>query len=179
MTYLNCKWVSTRWQCTTIRHNTQITHITQNNTPHSNNHSTQNYTNNKGHTTHNEYNANTITTTTNTIQLQLIQVQLQLSAWYLSTICQWATLILTLFNYICRWVILLLTYYQFVYTTFIRMLIRYDPPGCKFQKPWDGISIVYTLRKPFRRIEDAKYGQIHEDVDGDNDVLRKPSSLNR
>jgi hypothetical protein len=27
--YLNWKWVSTRWQCTTIRHNTQITHITQ------------------------------------------------------------------------------------------------------------------------------------------------------
>jgi hypothetical protein len=49
---------------TTIRHNTQITHITQNNTPRSN---TQNYTHNKGHTTHNEYNANTITTTTNTI----------------------------------------------------------------------------------------------------------------
>jgi hypothetical protein len=34
-----------------------------NNTPHSNKHSTQNYTYNKGHTTHNEYNANTITTT--------------------------------------------------------------------------------------------------------------------
>jgi hypothetical protein len=28
--------------------------------------STGNYINNKGHTTHNEYNANTITTTTNT-----------------------------------------------------------------------------------------------------------------
>jgi hypothetical protein len=52
--YLNCKWVFTRWQCTTIRHNTQITHITQNNTPDSNKHSTQNYTNNEGHTTHNE-----------------------------------------------------------------------------------------------------------------------------
>jgi hypothetical protein len=37
---------------TTIRHNTQITHITQN------------YINNKGDTTHNEYNTNTITTTT-------------------------------------------------------------------------------------------------------------------
>jgi hypothetical protein len=35
---------------TTIRHNTQITHITQN------------YRNNKGHTTHTECNANTITT---------------------------------------------------------------------------------------------------------------------
>jgi hypothetical protein len=40
--------------------------MTQNNTPHSK-HSTQNYTNNKGHTTHNEYNANIIATTTNTI----------------------------------------------------------------------------------------------------------------
>jgi hypothetical protein len=49
---------------TTIRHNTQITHITQNDTPHSK-HSTQNY-NNKGHTTHNVYNENTLTTTTNT-----------------------------------------------------------------------------------------------------------------
>jgi hypothetical protein len=27
--YLSCKWVFTRWQCTTIRHKTQITHITQ------------------------------------------------------------------------------------------------------------------------------------------------------
>jgi hypothetical protein len=63
ITYLNCRWVFIRWQCTTIRHNTQITHITQNNTPHSNKQSTQNYTNNKGHTTHNEYNENTITTT--------------------------------------------------------------------------------------------------------------------
>jgi hypothetical protein len=34
-----------------LRCNTQITHITQNNTPHSN--KTQ-HTNNKGHTTHNE-----------------------------------------------------------------------------------------------------------------------------
>jgi hypothetical protein len=42
---------------TTIRHNTQITHHTQTK------HSTQNYTINKGHTTHNEYNANTVTTT--------------------------------------------------------------------------------------------------------------------
>jgi tRNA(Arg) A34 adenosine deaminase TadA len=45
---------------TTIRHNTQITH--QNQTKHS----TLNYTNNKGHTTHNEYNENTLTTTTET-----------------------------------------------------------------------------------------------------------------
>jgi hypothetical protein len=43
---------------TTIRDNTQITHITQNNTPRSKKHSTQNYTNNKGHTTRNEYNYN-------------------------------------------------------------------------------------------------------------------------
>jgi hypothetical protein len=45
---------------TAIRHNTQITHITQN------------YTNNKGHTTHNEYSANTITATTNTITTTII-----------------------------------------------------------------------------------------------------------
>jgi hypothetical protein len=44
-----------------LRHNTQITHHTQTK------HSTQNYTNNKVHTAHNEYNANTITYTTNTI----------------------------------------------------------------------------------------------------------------
>jgi hypothetical protein len=47
---------------TTIRHNTQhtshkITHHAQTK------HSTQNYTNSKGHTTHIEYNANTIPTT--------------------------------------------------------------------------------------------------------------------
>jgi hypothetical protein len=29
--YLNCKWVFTRWQCTTLRHNT---HHTQTNTAH-------------------------------------------------------------------------------------------------------------------------------------------------
>jgi hypothetical protein len=46
---------------TTIRHNTQITHHAQTK------HSTQNYKNNKGHTTYNEYNANAITTTTTTI----------------------------------------------------------------------------------------------------------------
>jgi hypothetical protein len=45
---------------TTVRHNTQITHHTQTNT------------NNKGHTTHNEYDANIIT-------LQQIQLQLQLN----------------------------------------------------------------------------------------------------
>jgi hypothetical protein len=49
---------------TTIRHNTKITHITQNNTPHSNKTQHTKLQNNKGHTTHNEYNANTITTTT-------------------------------------------------------------------------------------------------------------------
>jgi hypothetical protein len=46
---------------TTIRHNTQITHHPQTK------HITQYYTNNDGHTTRNEYNANSITTTTNTI----------------------------------------------------------------------------------------------------------------
>jgi hypothetical protein len=53
----------TRWQW--YYKTTQHT----NNTPHSNKHSTQNYTNNKGHTTHNECNANTITTTRNTITI--------------------------------------------------------------------------------------------------------------
>jgi hypothetical protein len=52
---------------TTTRHNTQLTHITQNNTTLKQKHSTQNYTNNKGHSIHNKYNANTITTTTDTI----------------------------------------------------------------------------------------------------------------
>jgi hypothetical protein len=32
--YLNCKWVFTRWHCTTIRHNTQITHHIHTNTAH-------------------------------------------------------------------------------------------------------------------------------------------------
>jgi hypothetical protein len=57
ITYFNCKWVFTLWQWDYNK--TQHA----NNTPHSNKHSTQNNTNNKGHTTHNEYNANTITTT--------------------------------------------------------------------------------------------------------------------
>jgi hypothetical protein len=43
-----------------IQHTNNTHHTTI--APHSNKHSTQNYTNNKGHTTHNEYNANTITT---------------------------------------------------------------------------------------------------------------------
>jgi hypothetical protein len=43
-----------------ITHNTQITHITQN------------YINNEGHTTHSEYNANTIRTTTNTLSFNLM-----------------------------------------------------------------------------------------------------------
>jgi hypothetical protein len=51
---------------TAIRHNTQITHHAQTK------HSTQNNTNNKGHTTRNDYNANTITTTTNTIRTTMI-----------------------------------------------------------------------------------------------------------
>jgi hypothetical protein len=48
---------------TTIRHNTQATHITQISHHAQTKHSTQNYTNNKEQTTHNEYNGNTITTT--------------------------------------------------------------------------------------------------------------------
>jgi hypothetical protein len=55
--YLNCKWVFTRWQW--YYNKTQhTTHITQNNHHTQTKHSTQNYTNNKGHTTHNEYNYN-------------------------------------------------------------------------------------------------------------------------
>jgi hypothetical protein len=55
---------------TTIRHNTQhtshkITHHAQTK------YSTKSYTNNKGHTTHKDYNANTITATTIKLQLQL------------------------------------------------------------------------------------------------------------
>jgi hypothetical protein len=48
--YLNCKWVCTRWQWY-YNKTTQIAHITQNVTPHSNKHSTRNYINTKGHTT--------------------------------------------------------------------------------------------------------------------------------
>jgi hypothetical protein len=54
--YFNCKWIFIWWQW--YYNKTQHT----NNTPRSK-HSTQNYTNNKGHTTHNAYTANTITTT--------------------------------------------------------------------------------------------------------------------
>jgi hypothetical protein len=61
----------TRWQWYYNKHNTGITHVTQNNTPHANKHSTQNYTNNKEHTTHNEYNANTTTTIKKQLQLEL------------------------------------------------------------------------------------------------------------
>jgi hypothetical protein len=56
---------------TTIRHKTQITHITQNNTSPSNKNIIQNYTNNEGHIVHNEYNANTFKTTTNTITITI------------------------------------------------------------------------------------------------------------
>jgi hypothetical protein len=60
---------------TTIRYNTQITLITQNITHHAQTkHSTQNYTHNRGHTTHNEHNVNTITTTTNTITTTTILI---------------------------------------------------------------------------------------------------------
>jgi hypothetical protein len=58
---------------TTIRHNPQIAHIKQNNTPHSNKTQHKKYANNKGHITHNEYNENTLTTTTtNTITTTII-----------------------------------------------------------------------------------------------------------
>jgi hypothetical protein len=67
----NCKWFLPGGSGTTIRHNTQITHITQNNTPRSN--KTQHAKRHKqGHTTHNEYNANTITSTTDTITTTII-----------------------------------------------------------------------------------------------------------
>jgi hypothetical protein len=49
---------------TTIRHDKQHTSHKITHNPQTK-HITQNYTNNKGHTTHNEYNANTITTTIN------------------------------------------------------------------------------------------------------------------
>jgi hypothetical protein len=58
-----------------------------NNTPHKithhaqSKHSTQNYTNNKGHTTHNDYNV---------IQLQLQQIQLQLQLYKLILIPKYA-----------------------------------------------------------------------------------------
>jgi hypothetical protein len=52
--------------CHNETQHTNNTHHT-NDAPHSTKHSTQNYTNNKGHTTHNEYNANILTATTNTI----------------------------------------------------------------------------------------------------------------
>jgi hypothetical protein len=57
---------------TTIRHNTQIIHISQNNTPNlQTTYTTQKYKNNDGHTTHNEYNANTITAISNTITITI------------------------------------------------------------------------------------------------------------
>jgi hypothetical protein len=63
--YLNCKWVFTRWQCTTIRHNTQITHITQTNTAHK----TTQTIKDTLHT------MNTITATTNTIKTTCIAIK--------------------------------------------------------------------------------------------------------
>jgi hypothetical protein len=52
----------TRWQW--YYNKTQHTNNTSHEVTHhaQRKHSTQNYTNSKGHTTHNEYNANTITT---------------------------------------------------------------------------------------------------------------------
>jgi hypothetical protein len=64
--YFNCKWVFTLWQWYYSK--SQYT----NKTPRSNKHIIQNYTNNKGHTTHNEYNANSIITTTNTVATTVI-----------------------------------------------------------------------------------------------------------
>jgi hypothetical protein len=61
--YLNCKWVLPSGSDTAIRLIAQITHITENNRPYSDKTQHTNYKNNKGHTTHNEYNANTITNT--------------------------------------------------------------------------------------------------------------------
>jgi hypothetical protein len=52
--------------CTTMRYNIQIIHHAQTK------HTTQNFTNTEGHTTHNEYNENTLTTTTNTITTAII-----------------------------------------------------------------------------------------------------------
>jgi hypothetical protein len=55
---INSKWVFTWWQWYYSKDTShKITHRGQTK------HSTQNYTNNKGHTTHNKYDANTITTT--------------------------------------------------------------------------------------------------------------------
>jgi hypothetical protein len=51
----------------TIRHNTQITHITQKKTPHSNRNTAHKTTQTIKDTMYNEYNASTITATTNTI----------------------------------------------------------------------------------------------------------------
>jgi hypothetical protein len=52
---------------TTIRHNTQITHITQNNTPYSNRNTAHRTTQTIKDIIYNEYNANKIRTITNTI----------------------------------------------------------------------------------------------------------------
>jgi hypothetical protein len=55
---------------TTIRQNTQ--HTSHKITYHAQTkHNTQNYASNKGHTTHNEYNSNTITTITNNINKRI------------------------------------------------------------------------------------------------------------
>jgi hypothetical protein len=45
--YLNCKWVFTQWQCTIIRHNTQITHHTQTITAHKTTQTIKNFKINK------------------------------------------------------------------------------------------------------------------------------------
>jgi hypothetical protein len=74
ITYFNCKWGFTRWQWyyNKTQHTAhKITHHTQTK------HSTQNYTNSKGHTTHNEYNENTTTTNTVTTTIILYNILLR------------------------------------------------------------------------------------------------------
>jgi hypothetical protein len=58
--YFNCKLVLTCGSGTTIRRNTQIKHIIEIIHCPQAKQCTHNYTNNKGHTTHSEYNVNTI-----------------------------------------------------------------------------------------------------------------------
>jgi hypothetical protein len=65
MGFTRWQWYYNKTQDTNNAHH-KITHHAQTK------HSIQNYTNNKGHTIHNEYNANTITTTTNTIKTTII-----------------------------------------------------------------------------------------------------------
>jgi hypothetical protein len=70
--YLNCKWVYTRWQCTTIKHNTQITHHTQTITAHKATQTIKDTVYTMKHTTYNEYNYNA----TNTIKTTIKQINI-------------------------------------------------------------------------------------------------------